>query len=206
MQDRLKTDRRGNALVEFALVSLVIIPLMLYTLSLGFAMGSNLQAIQISRDIAHMYAKGVDFSAAQSQSVAINLAQGYDLTSTGTSVIVLSQIMQVYQADCAASGYTPGQCSNLGQRVFVNRINIGKVSLRPSDFGTPNASYINPQGNIAASNYLTQAGAVATGFSGLLAQNQGEVAYVAEVFLPVPNFHFAGGSGGAPGVFSRAIF
>ena len=114
--------------------------------------------------------------------------------------------MQVYQSDCDAAGFTTGQCSNLGQRVFVNRLNIGKTSLRPSDFGTPNASYVNAQGNIASANYLTKSDAVASGFSGLLTQNQGEVAYVSEVFLPVPNFNFSGSSGGAPGVFSRAIF
>lgn len=197
--------QKGNALVEFALVAIVAIPMMLGTLFLGFSMGNNLQAIQISRDVAHMYAKGVDFSAGQSQSVAINLATGYDLSSTGNSVLILSQVMKVYQADCDSAGFTTG-CTNLGLNVFVNRIVMGKSSLKLSDFGTPNQSYLNAQGNLAAADYLKKADAVATGFSTVLAQSQGQVAYVAEVYIPVPNFNFSGNTGGAPGVFARAIF
>ena len=69
MQHRRRANQKGNALVEFALVALVAIPLMLGTLFLGIAMGNNIQAIQISRDVAHMYAKGVDFSTAGNTSI-----------------------------------------------------------------------------------------------------------------------------------------
>lgn len=207
MRYQHKKNQRGNALIEFGLVAVVSIPLMFGTLSLGLSLGNSIQSIQISRDVAHMYAKGVDFSVMQNQSIAANLASGYDLSSGGNSVLILSQIVKVYQADCDAAGYTVGSglCSNLDQNVFVNRIVMGNSSLKASDFGTPNSGYMNAQGNIAASNYLRQTDARATGFAALLAQNQGEVAYVAELWIPVPNFNFSG-STSTPGVFARAIF
>jgi len=205
MERRRKTNQRGNALVEFALVSIVIIPLMLGTLFLGFAMGNNIQAVQISRDLAHMYARGVDFSAAESSSIAAKLAQGYNISSNGNSVLILTQIIKVYQADCDAAGFS-GQCSNLDQNVIVNRLVIGNVAIKQSDFGTPSSFYMDQKGNVSAANYLTRSDLRATGFSNLISQGQGSIAHVAEVFVPVPNFNFYGGTNGPPGVFSRSIF
>lgn len=206
MQRNCRSNQRGNALVEFALVSLVIIPLMLGTVFLGFAMGNNIEAVQISRDIAHMYAKGADFSSAQNASRAFKLAKNYDLSSTGNSVVILSQVIKVYQTNCDAAGLSAGQCANLGENVFVNRIVVGNASLKLSSFGTPNPAYLDGRGNLGAADYLTQTGAKATAFSSLLAQRVGAIAYVAEVFLPVPNFNFYGNTNGTPGVFVHSIF
>src|SRR5436305_9184465 len=100
MQQRQRINQRGNALVEFALVSLVIVPVMLGTLFLGMAMGNNIQAVQISRDLAHMYANGVDFSAVGNSRIAEKLASGYNISNDGNSVIILTQIIRVYQSDC----------------------------------------------------------------------------------------------------------
>jgi len=206
MQHHRKANQRGNALVEFALVAVVAIPLMLGTVFLGVAMGNNIQAIQISRDVAHMYAKGVDFSNAGNTSIAAKLAQDYNITSDGNSVVILSQIIRVFQADCDAAGYSSGQCANLGENVVINRLVIGKAAIKASDFGTPTSSYMDAKGNLSAADYLTQPAARATLFSSLITQRQGAVAYVAEVFVPVPNFNFYATSGGTPGVFARAIF
>ena len=50
-----------------------------------------------------MYARGVDFSAAESSSIAAKLAQGYNLSGNGNSVLILTQIIKVYQTDTVAS-------------------------------------------------------------------------------------------------------
>src|SRR5712692_6116427 len=108
MQHHRRANQEGNALVEFALVAVVAIPLMLGTLYLGIAMGNNIQAIQISRDVEHMYAKGVDFSTAGNTSIAAKLAKDYNIAPDGNSVVILSQIIHVFQADCDAAGYSTG--------------------------------------------------------------------------------------------------
>ena len=90
---------------------------------------------------------------------------------------------------------------DLGYGVVAN-----SRSIKASDFGTPTPSYMDAKGNLSAADYLTQPAARATRFSSLITQRQGAVAYVAEVFVPVPNFNFYATSGGTPGVFARAIF
>ncbi len=200
-------SQRGNSLIEFGLVMVFIIPLLFGTVALGVNLGRGIQAAQISRDIANMFARGVDFSQPGNQTVARTLAQGFDLTSTGNGVLILSEIITVYQADCDAAGYTTG-CANLGSTVFTNRVVIGKSSLRASNFGTPNAAYLNAQGNISANNYLLQSSCVATGFATLLAQSRGDVAWVVEAYFATTDLSFLGAaySNGSGGVYARAIF
>ena len=47
-------SEKGNALVEFGLVTIILIPLLFGTVAFGVNMGNWLQATQIARDIAHM--------------------------------------------------------------------------------------------------------------------------------------------------------
>src|SRR5579862_8902535 len=155
---KLSRKERGNALLEFAAVSIVVIPLFFGMVAAGIQLGRMNEAVQICRDAAHMYARGVDFSQVANQNILVNLATGTGMTvSGGNGVIVMSQIVKVYQADCTAAGLTAGQCSNLGQLVFANRLVTGNSGLRASNYGTPTSSLIDAQGNIAASDYLTHA-------------------------------------------------
>src|ERR1700675_2262536 len=103
-------NERGNGLLEFAAVSIVVIPLFFGMVGAGIQLGRMNEAVQICRDSAHMYARGVDFSQVGNQNILVSLATGSGMTvSGGTGVIVMSQIIQVYQADCTAAGLTAGQ-------------------------------------------------------------------------------------------------
>jgi hypothetical protein len=119
--------------------------------------------------------------------------------------------VQVYQADCTAAGLTAGQCSNLGQLVFVNRMVTGNSGLRTSNYGTPPANLVNSQGNIAASDYLTKASLVVTGGMATeltnagLVLSDGDIAYMTEFFESMPDLSFLG-VGGSSGVYAKAIF
>ena len=164
------------------------------------------------RDAAHMYARGVDFSQVANQNILVNLATGTGMTvSGGNGVIVMSQIVKVYQADCTAAGLTSGQCANLNQLVFINRMVTGNSGLRPSNYGTPPSAYIDSLGNIAASDYLTRSNLVVTG--GLtteltnsgLTLNDGDIAYLTEFYESMPDLSFLGASGSG-GVYAKAIF
>jgi Flp pilus assembly protein TadG len=201
---------KGNAIIEFGLSMLILIPILFGTVSFGINLGNVLQSTQIARDMGHMYAQGVDFSLAQNQNIAVNLVQGLGgmTTTAGNGVLVLSQVVEVYQADCAAAGFTVGQCTNLGSRVFTNRIVIGNNGLRTSDFGTPTGVTISSKGNISGSDYLTKGTDVVSGFTdSVLPQADGQVAYVVEAYFSTPSLAFLGGfSNDTGGVYSRAIF
>src|SRR5579864_5162477 len=109
---KLNRGERGNALLEFAAVSIVIIPLFFGMVGAGIQLGRMNEAVQICRDAAHMYARGVDFSLTNNQNILVSLATGSGMTvNGGNGVVIMSQIIQVYQADCTAAGLAAGQCT-----------------------------------------------------------------------------------------------
>src|SRR5262249_39767443 len=122
-------------------------------------------------------------------------------------VLILSQIVTVYQADCDAAGMT-NNCSNLGQTVFSQRIVLGNTSLRSSAFGTPPPAYVGGSGNIAPSDYYQQSTLRAVGFNTILAQNDGDTAWVVEGFFTQPDLSFLvpGFQQANRGTYVRSIF
>jgi hypothetical protein len=209
---KLNRSEKGNALLEFAAVSIVVIPLFFGMVGAGIQLGRMNEAVQICRDAAHMYARGVDFSLVANQNILVNLATGTGMTvNGGNGVVIMSQIVEVYQADCTAAGLTTGQCTNLGKLVFINRLVTGNAALRSSNYGTPPAGVIDSLGNIAASDYLTNSNVVvASSMSSELVNagltlNDGDIAYLTEFFESMPDLSFLG-VGGSTGVYAKAIF
>jgi len=212
LNGKLNRNERGNGLLEFAAVSIVVIPLFFGMVGAGIQLGRMDEAVQICRDAAHMYARGVDFSQTANQNILVSLATGSGMTvSGGNGVMIMSQIIQVYQADCTAAGLTAGQCSNLNQLVFVNRQVTGNSGLRSSNYGTPPSALVNAQGNIAASDYLTKPSLVLTGSMTTELTNagltlaDGDIAYMTEFYESTPDLSFLG-AGGTGGVYAKAIF
>jgi hypothetical protein len=204
----------GSAVIEFALVAPALIILFFGTAGFGVMMGRYIQAVQVCRDLAHMYSDGIDFSQTGYQNIAIQLAQGTGMTATGgNGVTIFSQVMTVYQADCNAAGYQ-NTCGSLGQSVFTQRLYIGNQSLRSSTFGTPNPALLNSQGNISPSVYLqdTDSSVIANGFTALVTAAgetgglpEGEYAYMVEVYFAYPDLSYLGNST-AGGAYVRFIF
>ena len=196
--------------MEFALIAICAVPLFFGTVAMGVTIGRAVEATQVTRDVGHMYGYGADFTSAASQQLVTNLAQGFDLSSGGNAVLILSQITTVFQADCTAAGVSP--CTNLGQPVFTQRVVIGNSSLATSAFGTPPSSYIDSLGNISAANYCAQASLVANGFGSVIAQNDGDVAYLTEGYFSMPDLSFLAKGFMAPsststgGFYVRAVF
>ena len=210
-----KKNSKGSVMLEFGVVMGVLIPLLFGTVAFGINLGNMLQSTQISRDIGYMYARGVDFSTATNQSIAVNLVQGLGgmTANGGQGVIILSQVRKIYDTDCTAAGLTTGACTNLNQRVFSNRIVIGNSGLKTSNFGTPSGACApTANGNISSNTYLTQAACQTTGFTGAtISQAQGDVAYVVEAYFATPDLSFlslsgGGGGTGTAGSYTRAIF
>ena len=146
-----------------------------------------------------MYVRGVDFAQPSNQDILVRLSQGLGMTrSAGTGVVILSKITYIPGAACA--GISP---CNSDQYVVVERLLVGNSSLRTSSFGPAGSVTIDSYGNVA--NYMTDANAVATGFSSVLTLSASEFAYVSETYFPSPSFDMPGFQTGS-GVYARSIF
>jgi len=175
---------RGSTMLELALILSVALPLLLGVTGVGVRLGNTLAGTQLTRDVGHMYALGADFSQPGVVNIAQALSTSFSLTSTGNAVLILSQIVQVYQADCTAASLKT--CPNLNQPVLINRIVLGNSNLRASSYGTPPANYLDTSGNITSSNYLQQSQLIAAGFGAVMTLADGQIAYLTEGYYSMP--------------------
>jgi hypothetical protein len=164
-----KTEK-GASVIELAFVALTLVPMLAGIGAIGVNLVRTLQTERLARDAGHMYAHGVDFSAAGNQQILANIGSTLNLSTTagsGTAVVILSTLAYVDKSACATAGAVdsngnPSGCANLGKWVFARRMTIGNSTIRSSALGTPTGVAINSTtGVIAASDYATKAGAVA---------------------------------------------
>jgi hypothetical protein len=206
--------------VDFALLTVVWVPLVLGTLAIGTTMIRGLQTIQVARDTGHMYALGVDFSLSGNQSMVAWLGQDLGMAVTGgKGVVILSTVSYVGRYQCQAAGVadnaTPPNptagCTNYQHFVFTHRLTIGKSSLRASSFGNPDASLVASSGYLTRDDYVKKAGARADRFTLLSKPKEdgtdgfqaGQFAYLVEAYFQAPPFP---GFLANPGTYADAIF
>lgn len=199
---RNKRSQSGIAVVEFTLSTMFLIPLLLGTFVFGFRLIRSIEMAQIVRDLGHMYVRGVNFRNAGPQQNATTLASGFNLTVTGTSDVLLSQIRLVQQSDCDAVDPVGTHCTNLNKPVFIEQLTMGNASSGSSRFGTPPTS----NGYVSPTDFANNAAAQVTNFSpSVMTLTAGVIAYVAEMNNQTPDLNVPGFSG-APLVYARAIF
>jgi hypothetical protein len=213
MKSSTRRNRRGATVVEFTLSLLVLVPLLIGTLVFGFRLVRAQEMNQITRDLAHMYSRGLSFITLGATTESQTLAGEYNLTSSGTSVVIFSTIQLETAAAClAATGSS--SCPNLNQPVFTEQIAIGNASANSSFFGTPTSTHSLTATTGVSNNYSTtvtlaaqasSSWAVATNFGAVLTLTGGQVAYMAEMFNNTTGLSVSGLTG-APQVYSRAIF
>jgi hypothetical protein len=147
---------------------------------------------QISRDIASMYAQGMDFSRSANQTIALRVGEGLGMDiHAGQGVLILSKIRVVHDTDCSEP--TPAPCLNRGYAVVTQRYVMGNPALRASSFGAP--GNVDPAtGNVQ--NWLNDPSARAQDFPANL--KPGEFTYAAECYLTSPESH--------AGVYSRTMY
>jgi hypothetical protein len=213
MRRSAKRKQSGATIIEFTLSLVFLIPLLLGTFVFGFRLVWAQQVGQITRDLAHMYSRGINFNTVGGASEAESLAGQFGLTSTGQSVIIFSTITLETASACqAATGST--NCTNLNQPVFTQQIAVGNTSADGSAFGTPTSTGSLPattgvsndySTNVSATAQATHTWAVAQNFSSVLSLNAGQITYVVEMYNN-PTQLSIGGMTGMPQVYSRAIF
>ena len=201
--------RAGSAVIEFALTLPILISLTLGVFMMGLTVVRGISVVQVTRDTAQMFARGLNFAYAGNQDVVVRLAAGLGMTRTGgNGVVILSQVMYVGDQQCAAGGFPVGdtRCTNRYWPVIIRRIVIGNASLRQSNFGTPNPSLIGSEGWLSQGAYLTDVSTRAVGFLSLIPDMApGQLAYMVESYFWAPELSLAGMQFGG-GVYSRSIF
>jgi Flp pilus assembly protein TadG len=214
MRRSARRKQSGATIIEFTLSLMFLVPLLLGTLVFGFRLVEAQQINQITRDLAHMYSRGVTFNQATGGSTeAASLADQFGLTSTGNSVIIFSTITLMTAAGCNA-GTGSNTCNNLNQPVFESQVAIGNITGNSSVFGTPTSTGVLPATSGVSNNYsttptaaqmATNTWAVANHFSNLVTLTSGQVVYVVEMINNTPSLSISGVTG-LPQVYSRAIF
>jgi len=204
---RIRRGRqRGNALVEFGLCAIFLLPLYVWMIVLGMDLKRLIQTNQVSRDAGHMYARWVDFSKTGNQDLVVRLASGLNMTRTGGSgVVILSKVMKIGSAQCTEGGVSQSTCTNKGKTVFIERIVIGNKAMKPSKYGTPSDSIVRSDGTLSAVSYLKNSTAVSPNFSNVLSLADGECAYLSEAWFESPAKNFPTMNSQGP-VYARSIF
>ena len=171
-----KNNEKGASVVEFAFITLTLVPLLIGIGVIGVNLIRTLQTEQLARDAGHMFARGADFGAAGNKQILANIGSSLNLRATagsGTAEVILSALTYVDKAACASAGAVdskgnPSGCTNYGKWVFTKRLTIGNSSVRSSVLGGPLTSgptgvtVSSTTGDISISDYVTKAGAVAS--------------------------------------------
>ena len=198
---RRNRSRRGNTIIEFVLVTaLVLLPLLMGGMVIGFNLIRAIQANQVNRDSGHMYARGVDFSTttgAGNRDVLTYMAPRL-AGSSGTGVVVLSEFQYVGPNTCK-------NCANTGHAVFLQQLTIGNSALMSSHFGTLPAGSMKQDGTGTVINPYTDPAVQADGILGVLPMTDGDLAYVSETYFSSTDFDIAGFLSPS-GIYCRAIF
>jgi hypothetical protein len=145
---KLKRSESGAAMIEGAFSSLLFVPLLLGTLFFGSEFVTTLQAVQVTRDAGHMFARGVNFTTSATASNQILLARlgqqlglatfdaGGNVTgvnTTGPMVVTITAIQNVSPTACQAMNGTT-TCPNVGMWVVTQQVIIGNSTLRISNY------------------------------------------------------------------------
>lgn len=179
---------RGTLVPLYALGAIFFVPLVIGVVLVSNSASRNDHANQVSRDVASMYAQGLDFANTANQDIALKVAEGLGMDIRGgRGVLILSRIRVVHASDC------PGHCANEGFAVITQRYVIGNATLRASSFGTP--AHLDPgTGNVK--DWANDVTARAEDFPANL--KAGESTYAAECYLASQE--------PLGGVYSRAMF
>ncbi len=204
-ESRRRRGQKGNSLLEFALVMVFLTPLLLQSFSVGMLLVKSLQVNQVGRTAGVLFLKYIDLSLPANQDMVVRTAQGLGMTRTGgNGMVVLSQVMYIGDAQCAAGNLTPANCPNYHRTVFLKRIVIGNAGLTipasgqtaASQFGTPSSSIVGTDGAIQTLDYLRDISAVANNLPGNPSLGDGEMAFISEAIFLTPDLDMPGVSAG----------
>jgi hypothetical protein len=186
--------RKGNFLVEMALVSWVLLYMLVGSFQMGLMLIRAIQAGGLCRNGNVLMIRGIDLSQTINQelllrtapSLGINQSGSWLPSSTGAGVVILSQVYYVGPLECSngVSDFdgTTSTCPNLGQYVIAMRLNIGNTAQGSSVVGNPSST---PQSNgfLTANQICTVSGDIAAStFSSIITLTSDQYTWVSEVY------------------------
>jgi hypothetical protein len=162
--ERRKKRQKGQEILEFALVTVIFVPLLMGSFIVGMNLIRSNYANQVCRDLTDMYIHGGDFSTYPMQQLAQRLAQGLNLQigssftgnsnsntgNGGNGLVTVTQIMYVgatTSPNCVAVGAS--NCTNHDNFVYTQQIQFGNSSLASSTtvtLGTPTGATLTNAG------------------------------------------------------------
>lgn len=202
-QNHRRARQRGNTILEFALVTVFLIPLLFGSFNLGMNLNQSIRVTQVVRDAGHMYARFVDFNLPSNKDILVRLAMGLGMTvDGGDGVIILSKVTFINDDDCTGAGVPLAECANRNNYVITHRLVIGNAALKSSYFGTPSSAFLDSSGNVT--DIYRESSARATNFGSLITLQSSQFAFVAEGFFRGAGVNLTNGEGND--VYARAIY
>jgi Flp pilus assembly protein TadG len=110
-------EESGNAILEFALVMSVLVPLFAGMFSIGMTLSKGIQVSNVCQDAVVLMVRsntdpnsGLDLSQTQNQRIIVRAATGLGMNSdaqfnpspTGKGVVILTKVVMVGPQECAA--------------------------------------------------------------------------------------------------------
>jgi hypothetical protein len=231
--ERRKRTQGGQEIIEFALISLLLVPMFIGSFIVGMNLIRSIQCNQMCRDLADMYIHGADFSTYSMQTMAQRLAQGLNLqigssftgssnsntSNTGNGIVTVTQIMWIgatTDPNCVAAG--AGNCTNTDKFVFTQQIVFGNGTLanaQTQTLGNPTGATLSSSGvvqhyvtdshaQLPAAAQTAMQGLWQTTSNGQMPLTDGQVAYVVETYFQSPDLSVGALAGN--GVFARYFF
>jgi len=193
--------RRGNAIVEFALLVPVLLILCLGALSAGITLDRYMTVQQLARNSAGIFARGFDFAITENKRLALASAGGLGITvDGGDGVVYLSKIV-----------VAPSGSANAGQAVVSEHYVIGDPALASSTIAAPDPGIwpddTQPLPNGFVRDYIEETSAVATVPTALSSLGSSDTVFIVEVYHKADSLLFASDSIFSPEWLStRVIF
>jgi hypothetical protein len=212
---RMRRAEAGNTILEFALVMTFLVPMFAGAFTIGMALTKAIQVSNVARDAVVLMVRsnsdpesGLDLSQTQNQRIIVSAASGLgmnsdaqdDPSSTGSGVVILSQVVMVGPTECslgitpAPSGAPPwdaSNCPNYGSYVFEYRVVIGNGSRWTSMLGNPGGS-VASNGTISASDIASNSSDRVANFNTVtgMTLSPSTFALVSEMYADVSYLNF----------------
>jgi hypothetical protein len=192
--------QRGSFLMEFSVVAWTLILMLAGAFELGMTLIRAIQASQVVRNANVLTVRSVDLSIPQNQqllmrtasSLGMNIPNTWNPDPNGNGVVFVTKVLRVGPLECSVGVVnfdgTTKTCPNLGSYVIASRITIGNGTRWGSPLGKPVTAQ-RPNGDLYDSDICTNSANLANGFPGIIALNQDQYTFVAEIYVDTSKFN-----------------
>lgn len=196
----------GVSNIEFALVlATMLTPILLGVFVFGASLVREVQAIQVGRETAELYARNIDFSQSANQGIVTDyVSVGLGMQGNGGNVTGGTAGNGLVVLSTYTMNNTTG-AANKNHVVVSNRIVIGNKNLYTSVFGNPAVADIATDGSISQANQDSHTTDRADSVSNLITLTGGSSVRMVEVYFKTIAMSVSSVSAGG-GHYSRAIF